>query len=301
MNDSISFALTTPMTNGEQIKFILSINNGVYTRSDTITKYFGQPLVVFASDGNSTASFNPGQWGITNSTWYSPSGSITDSPSGNYLSNQLNVIRMSNNVDLTNAIKAELSFYAKWALEANYDYVQVQASVDNGQTWSSLCGKYTVEGGNFQAPGEPLYEGFQNSWVREEISLDDYIGYNVQVRLILSSDGFLEYDGFYFDDFLITKTTPGINAIDDNEMELSKPLIYPNPSSIYAYINYKKVKENTSLVITDKMGRVVLKKQLQTGSESVRIEVNSITSGVYFVNIIGESGFSPAGKLLITK
>ncbi|MFM7901857.1 MAG: M14 family metallopeptidase, partial [Bacteroidota bacterium] len=69
--DSISFALVSPMTNGAEIKFALAINNGTYTRTDTIVKYFGNPTVLFASDGNSVTGFNGNQWGISTSVFYS--------------------------------------------------------------------------------------------------------------------------------------------------------------------------------------------------------------------------------------
>ncbi|MBL0341495.1 MAG: immune inhibitor A [Bacteroidetes bacterium] len=203
------------MTNGEEIKFQMSIDNGLYIRNETIVKYFGSPTVAFASDGNSTSGWNAGQWGTSTTLFYSPTGSITDSPFGDYNSNDVSACRVTTPIDLTVAVKASLSFYARWALEPNYDYVQVQASTNNGATWTALCGKYTVAGSDFQILNEPVYEGFQLGWVKEEISLDDYLGTNVQLRFVLVSDGFQEYDGYYFDDLLVTKVLPGTNSIQE--------------------------------------------------------------------------------------
>lgn len=297
--DSISFALVSPMTNGAEIKFALAINNGTYTRTDTIVKYFGNPTVLFASDGNSVTGFNGNQWGISTSVFYSPNASITDSPIGNYNSNDYKTIRTTTAVNLANAVKAKLTFYAKWALEANYDYVQVQASIDNGATWSSLCGNYTVDGGNFQVPGEPLYEGFQTSWVQEEISLDDYIGYNVLVRFVLASDGFLEYDGFYFDDLSITKVLPGTNSIQELGMELNTPSLMPNPASTYSYATFTPQVNESSLEISDMTGRIVMTQPIQDGMTSMRIETSNWKSGVYFVRLKNQNSQSKPAKLVV--
>ncbi|MFM7902723.1 MAG: T9SS type A sorting domain-containing protein, partial [Bacteroidota bacterium] len=239
------------------------------------------------------------QWGISTSVFYSPNASITDSPFGNYNSNDYKTIRTTTAVNLANAVKAKLTFYAKWALEANYDYVQVQASIDNGATWSSLCGNYTVDGGNFQVPGEPLYEGFQTSWVQEEISLDDYIGYNVLVRFVLASDGFLEYDGFYFDDLSITKVLPGTNSIQELGMELNTPSLMPNPASTYSYATFTPQVNESSLEISDMTGRIVMTQPIQDGMTSIRIETSNWKSGVYFVRLKNQNSQSKPAKLVV--
>ena len=41
------------------------------------------------------------------------------------------IIILANDVDLSNATTANLSFYARWDIEAGYDYVQVEVSTNN--------------------------------------------------------------------------------------------------------------------------------------------------------------------------
>jgi hypothetical protein len=100
-----------------------------------------------------------------------------------------------------------ISYYAKWEIEADYDFVQFQVSTDGGNNWIGQCGNYTVDGsnanGSVQPNGEPVYEGTQTDWVLEEINLSDYIGQVIEVRFQLRSDGWVNQDGFYFDDFTI--------------------------------------------------------------------------------------------------
>ena len=76
-----------------------------------------------------------------------------------------------------------ISFYAKWAIEADYDFVQFQVSTDGGTTWIGQCGNYTVPGtsanGSVQPNNQPVYEGTQSTWVLEEVNLSDYLGQQI--------------------------------------------------------------------------------------------------------------------------
>ena len=110
-------------------------------------------------------------------------------------------------IDLTNAISAKVTFYAKWDIEANYDYVQFQVSTNGGNSWVGQCGLYTVAGtdddGSVQPDGDPVYEGVMSDWVLEDINLSDYLGQVINVRFRLRSDGGVTEDGYYFDDFKV--------------------------------------------------------------------------------------------------
>ena len=44
-------------------------------------------------------------------------------------------ISYNDQIDLTNAVSRKVSFYAKWDIEADYDYVQFQVSTDGGNSW----------------------------------------------------------------------------------------------------------------------------------------------------------------------
>ena len=203
---AISYSLNPTIQFGDVIKYILKTDNGLWVKNDTITKTYGA-LTVQAIE-NATAATNwTGNWSTTGSTFVSPSKSFTDTPTGNYTSNTTKTYTYVPSIDLTNASDAMISFYAKWALEADYDYTQFQVSIDGGTTWIGQCGNYTVPGtnanGSVQPNNLPVYEGTQSSWVIEEINLSDYLGQTIKVRFILKSDGGTNADGYYFDDFKI--------------------------------------------------------------------------------------------------
>ena len=190
------------------------VDNGQYLESYLISKIYGASTNVLTDNGNDLANWTVSQtWNTTNSEFYSPSSSITDSPNGNYSNNISKSITLNNPVDLTNAVGADMSFWAKWEIEANWDYVQVEVSTDGGNSWTPQCGKYTNEGVPDQnaANGEPLYDGFQTSWVKEEINLSDYLGMSILVRFNIVADQAVREDGYYFDDFKINVITGCLN------------------------------------------------------------------------------------------
>ena len=141
-NGVISYTLDNDIVAGEEITYELIINNGSYDTSTLITKIFGIPIPVLSDNGNSTTiNYADNDWGTTTTTFVSPSSSITDSPNGNYSSNENTIIAIENAIDLSNVLFASVSFYARWDIEATFDYAQFEISIDNGgSTWIPQCG-----------------------------------------------------------------------------------------------------------------------------------------------------------------
>lgn len=202
---SISFTLDPAISFGDDIIYVLQTEYGTWTHRDTITKSFGAINLQYFEDGASTSNWI-GNWNTTTADYYSPSSSFTDTPSGDYSNNSTKTYEFNQDIDLSTATAAQVTYYAKWAIEADYDYCQFQVSTDGGSSWIGQCGNYTVSGGggwgSVQPNGEPVYEGTMD-WVFEEISLSDYLGQTIRVRFIIEADGGVTDDGFYFDDFSV--------------------------------------------------------------------------------------------------
>ena len=207
----------------------------------TIIKYF-TPGELFTDnpdvDGlsNWTASSD---WGTTTDGFNGSTG-ITNDPTPPYANNRNATLTLNNTIDLSAVNTAVIQFYAKWDIERNFDYAQLQASTDGGATWNALHGKYTKPGATLsttryspvngsgsssktaadrdnQPNGKALYEGFNsNKWVLEEIEIsaaaNSFItgASSVQLRFVFDSDsnnnadGYTtSFDGFTFDDFKI--------------------------------------------------------------------------------------------------
>ncbi len=203
---AIAYTLNPNIQFGDQIKYILQTDNGYWIKKDTIIKTFGAYTLQVTENGTAATNWT-GNWNTTTSTFVSAPRSFTDTPTGNYVNNANTTYTYVPTIDLTNAVAAKLNFWAKWDIEADYDYVQLQVSTDNGATWVGQCGLYTVSGtsanGSVQPNNQPVWEGVQSTWVQEEIQLSDYLGQIIKVRFQLRADGGTRKDGFYFDDFSI--------------------------------------------------------------------------------------------------
>jgi PKD repeat protein len=208
---AISYSLTPGIQFGDQIKYILKTDNGLWVKRDTIIKTYGALTLQALEDGSATNW--TGTWGTTTSTYVSASTSYADSPTSNYASNANKTYTYVPSIDLTNATSAMITYYAKWDIEADYDFTQFQVSTDNGTTWVGQCTNYTVPGtsgsGSVQPNNLPVYEGVQSSWVLDEVNLSDYLGQTIKVRFQLKSDGGTNGNGFFFDDFKIMYNEAG--------------------------------------------------------------------------------------------
>jgi hypothetical protein len=115
---------------------------------------------------------------------------------------------LTNALNLTSYSNPRLTYWTKFDIESNWDYGWVRISTNNGTTWTALQGQYTEPGtGSFQPNGQPVYDGVQSSWVREEINLSNYISSQVKLQFQLRTDGAIVKDGWYVDDIGIVVYT----------------------------------------------------------------------------------------------
>jgi len=282
---SIQYTLNGGVSAGDDIMFELIINNGSFDTKIQVNKKFGTLSSIFTDPGDSTTdNYNNDGWGTTTQTFVSPSSSITDSPNGNYQNGANETITLQNEIDLTNAIGANVTFYAKWEIENNFDYVQFQISTNGGSSWIPQCGNFTNEGStnNSQPTGEPLFDGNQNDWVLEEINLNDYLGESILARFQLRSDNGLRQDGFFFDDLtfnVLDEGSLGVNVILENQFSL-----YPNP--VETVLNITTALPNYSIDIFNIQGQLVHSIDKNTGSQS--FDFTSYANGLYILKITSD-------------
>lgn len=285
-NGSIQYTLLNDTQPGDNIIFELIVDNGNHEHKILINKVFGELIPVFEDFGDSvTNNFNNNGWNTTAVTYVSPSSSITDSPNGNYQNNENKTITLTENVILTDAIGANITFYTKWDIENNWDYVQLEVSLDNGNSWIPQCGLFTNEGSDNQTQptGEPLYDGSQNDWVLEQIDLNDYLGEEITIRFNFVTDGEVRADGFYFDDLTI-------NVIDNEELGNSDIIessfgVHPNPLKNFLYITTPK--NNYKISIYNIHGQLIRTPSIYSGSQT--IDYGSLSQGIYLMKITSKN------------
>jgi len=284
---------------GDVIKYVLATDNGLWTKYDTIIKTYGDITTQFVDEANNQTNWT-GNWATTTSEYYSPSQSFTDSPTGDYANNANKTFTLNSTVDLTNVTAAGVSFYAKWAIENDYDFCQFQVSTDNGATWQGQCGMYTNAGnsanGSVQPNNEPIYDGSQSTWVLEEISLSDYIGQSLKMRFVFKSDGGTKDDGFYFDDFKIMYNIDDAALVENN---LESAFVVPNPANNTAIVSFQNPTSNASIEVVDNNGKQVHIQSSGQLSNKIEFSVANWNEGIYYVNVIGENQAVNHLKLVI--
>ena len=254
VEDSIQYTLNGGIAFGDDIIYVIETDNGSWTRRDTVYKSFGAGTSVFSDDCSNTGNWT-GNWFTNSQEYVSPSSSITDSPFINYFNNTNSDCELDQTFNFNNATYAYATFWAMWEIEDNWDYVQFMASTDGGSSWTPLCGKYTNQGGANQDLDEPLYDGFQTSWVLEEVDLSDYVGVsNVQFKFRLISDGGVTEDGYYLMIFSVyTDATVSMDEFTEQDL-----LIYPNPANNELNISFDELIEMDKIEITNELGQVIM-------------------------------------------
>ncbi|HQQ67276.1 MAG TPA: hypothetical protein PLX77_00470, partial [Candidatus Cloacimonadota bacterium] len=116
----------------------------------------GEGLFSDDFEADLSAWITTGSWGRSevDGSWV-----LTDSPSGNYSSNQNRAVRLSSPISLVGVQNPSLSFRAKWDLEAGYDFVYVEGSSD-GSNWIKI-GSFT---------------GSQDTWANQVFTLSAFAG-----------------------------------------------------------------------------------------------------------------------------
>lgn len=230
-------------------------------------------------------------WNLTESEFVSAPYSLTDSPGGNYPASTENIIILSEYIDLTDIEAAVLKFSAKYDLESNYDYCLVQASSD-GENWTSLCGNHTRNGSlNTHGTSDPLFDGTKD-WLQEEMDLSDFIGQQIQLRLVVVSDGFVELDGFYIDNIVVESQVLVYTNTEDEFVD--RISVFPTLGDGHIQLTINKLDTKKVLVqILTADGSLI--KSINVSEEHTAIDLSENESGIYFVKVFS------AGKTSIKK
>lgn len=283
---SFSITLNSNINVGDDVSYKLVLNNGAFDKEYQITKIFGEYSAIFTdSEGAFSANWitNSNEWAETNEDYFSASTSITDSPNNNYYNNENSVITINNEIDLSDYSYAEITFKAKWEIQSNFDYVQLEIYSDNSDYWIPQCGIYTQSGGgNHQnAYGEPLYSGNQDAWIEEKISLSDYLGESILIRFKIITNGFGRRDGFYFDDLEINGISNQLN-VNNNVNEFT--YLYPNPVSNILNINTDL--NDFTVEIYSISGQLLI-----TNRNIKTYDFSNYNSGVYILKLIANQSY----------
>jgi len=94
-----------------------------------------------------------------------------------------------------------LRIWVWYNIESNYDYAYVMASTDGGSTFENLAGNITTTYNPHGLNRGNGITGSSNNWTLAKFSLADYAGQEVILGMSYVTDGGVEYEGFYADQF----------------------------------------------------------------------------------------------------
>jgi len=147
-------------------------------------------------------------WGLSTAHYHSSSHALSESPVGNYTDNQTSYATMASGVNMATALSATVSFWSIYNIEGGFDYMYLQVSANGGNTWNTIHS----------------FDDTLSVWTNFSFSLGGYVGNsNVKVRFKFVSDGYVNYDGMYIDDFKIITT----------DVDVSPPLVIHTPRDFY--------------------------------------------------------------------
>lgn len=146
----------------------------------------GETIITFAGDTTARLMGDPPTGSPL--VWYAPLVDLLDAS-------------LTINADLTQLDQATLKYNVWYDLEENYDYGYVTISTDGGASWELLTPAHRVAGefGPAYNGRSDAENGAVNGWLKENISLNSYVGNNVLVRFEVLTDDDISGQGLALD------------------------------------------------------------------------------------------------------
>jgi hypothetical protein len=168
-------------------------------------EFVGQGELTIVFTGTTQVKVAPNEPHSGSYQWWSNRGDDSD-------------MMLTRTFDLSGVDRATLEFWAWYDIEMGWDSAYVEASTDDGVTWSILPGLYTTtenESGNSFGHAWTGVSGGGGApqWVHEQVDLTPYAGHKVLIRFEYITDDAVNHVGLLLDDFAV----PEIGYWDDAE------------------------------------------------------------------------------------
>lgn len=279
----------------------LLVNHDGVEEKTTIKKYYqpGSWTSVYSNAMNSLDGLNTSGFVVFEEEYFSPPACLKESAFASTPISYEALLEIAEPFDLRDTKTALLQFYTKWDIEASYDYAVVEASA-NGVDFYPVCGLYTRPGSTDQLVGEPLYDGIQSDWVREQADLSPFIGEEkVWIRFRVKTDEFLSGKGWLIDDVGLLQVSESLTTTEQKSVMASLRTTLTDGFTPLDIIG-NDVSEQLFLSLHNAMGAEVLFEPV------INAQVNpspyQLPTGLYFYSIWNQNKTARnTGKLLIVK
>jgi len=297
-----SYSLDPAIQNGEIVELEWRMDNGEFVWTIPYSFVYGDDEVIISNSGTPTdfdQTLPNTDWNVTSLKTVSPPFSMTDSPSGGYQGNTINYLQTEDPIDLSNAVDASMRLYILFEVAPDgFDYAQIQASTDDGATWVPLCGEYTTNGPSALGDQTPIYSGYQEDFVLETLDLSDFIGQQVKIRFEMTSNGFWEEDGFYFDDLEIVKKTPTVVSTTELQASDFQLITRPNPAADYAIVDLPKEGQYDQVQVFNALGQIIFQTSINRDAQVI-LPTTDWKPGIYFLRAQGNQMPDLSDQLIV--
>ncbi len=274
-----------------------------------------EEVVLFFDDFETGISQWTGDWGLTSpAEGYNSDNSLNDSPGGNYENYANTTMAMGEGVDLSGGISGEVTFYAKWEIENNWDACFFEMSTDGGSNWTALATNFTqaASGQGGQTPGgAPVFDDNHPNWSLNTVDLASYLTEtDVRFRFRLSSDSSITRSGFFLDDFQVQVVREQHSSPVPGALVLAAGVkAWPNPFNPQTTIQFTNPRIGMVTVgIYDIQGhlvRTLVQENRAAGDHSAVWDGltnygGQASSGVYFARMIAGEEHATT-KLMLVK
>lgn len=226
--------LHRPWNNGDSAGIEVQLLQHGVLRRDTLWFRLASPTIhtLFATAAD-TALWQLDGWGPV----FDPQlggWTLTESPVGNYPDSATLYATLRRPLLLDSQSRATLEFWARWSLEANYDFALVEASPDSGRTWIPLRSERMKPGlglpGSRQNRGSWGFDGNFPLWTVQRCDLSAFAGRPLLLRLGLLSDPAFSFDGFSVAQIRVFEFPPKTpSGVERSETAAHSAKLFPNP------------------------------------------------------------------------
>ncbi|MBK7602159.1 MAG: immune inhibitor A [Saprospiraceae bacterium] len=271
---------------GSEIKVELKKEMGLINEFDTVTYIVQGSKISEVDYCDELSTIEPqGKWGLDTEFYYSAPSSFSDSPGNDYENESNSSMIFNKEYFIPTDGQSFLTFWTRWDIEANYDFAQVYAVTEEGKI--PLCGKYTKSGNSLQDDSQPVYDGNNTQWLKEQMSLKDFAGQTIKIGVRFVSDELEARDGFFIDDVEVS-TFSEVSAINEYNPTFNLN-IYPNPASSVLNIEANQQNYSGQMIIRDILGKQVIGRKYDS-SQLNSIDITLLSPGIYFLELTLTNG-----------
>ncbi len=257
-------------------------SQGESSITETLLSFAGASIDAFSEDFESELipMYLEGPWGTTDIKAVSGDLSFTDSPDGDYDTDE-DIVMITRPVTVTS--KPGVLTWDFISIINKRHYLKVLATSDNGRTWEHISWTNIETSDKFQK------DISESDWFHVAMDMKEYFeeGDVVFFKFVLDTPVFATpYDGYYLDNLAFGDFEV---SVDDRNFKVTSLSVSPNPANDYINVSFSSlVDADANFSIVDMLGNQVTTlgtySSLQTET-SFKADISNLANGAYILKV----------------